>query len=458
MTGSVSFLGLDKINGDAPLLSDDASTAWTSVSEVRYLSQLWCTYLHAPRTLVFLYIRNTVEGVAQFLGALTAGHAVVLLDPNLPEHSKENLEKIYRPGFVCNGSDAPMRNQGGVKNLHPDLSVLLSTSGSTGSPKFVRLKAENLANNAAAIAEVLDIKAPEVGCGHLPLHYSYGLSVLLSHLACGAPVHLTERGFLDATFWPQMRTWKIAHLPGVPFHYQTLRRMRFEKLELPNLRVMTQAGGALDTRIRKLAYDFMTSIGGRFHVMYGQTEAAPRITTLSHEDFETHADTVGTALKGGILEVQGEGGALLPSGSEGDIIYFGPNVMMGYAETLEDLALADTYQGRLATGDIGWLDEEGRLTLTGRSKRVGKVAGLRVNLDEVERLLAARFGEIAVTQTGEALNVHYITATDDIDFRKKALAVLTGRFTLPQTSYRFKEVTEFPRTSRNKIDYANLDS
>ena len=190
--------------------------------------------------------------------------------------------------------------------------------------------------------------------------------------------------------------------------------------------------------------------------MYGQTEAAPRITTLSHDDFASYPETVGAALKGGRLEVHDDGGNPLPAGKEGEVIYFGKNVMMGYAETPEDLALADTYHGRLATGDTGWLDEDGRLTITGRSKRIGKVAGLRVNLDEVERLLATYFGEIAVTQTGESLTIYYLSNNNTANLREQALPVLTGRFTLPQVVYRFKEIEVFPRTSRNKIDYAGL--
>jgi len=337
--------------------------------------------------------------------------------------------------------------------LHPELAVLLSTSGSTGSPKFVRLSASNLTCNARSIAEVLDIRAPEVGSGHLPLHYSYGLSVLTSHLSAGAPLYLTERGFLDPDFWPQMKRWQVAHLPGVPFHYNTLCRFNFAKLDLPDLRVMTQAGGNLDVRIRKMAYDYMEARGGRFHVMYGQTEASPRITTLSHEDFAEHAETVGPVLPGGRIEIIGTNGT---PGVEGEVIYHGPNVMMGYAENPDDLALGDDMGGRLATGDIGFLDEEGRLTLTGRINRMGKIAGLRVNLDEVERALSGFGEEFAVVGKGEILLLYHLPNADLKTLKERKLKQLLDRFTLPKTAYRFQEIAEFPRTSRDKIDYQAL--
>lgn len=401
--------------------------------------------------LLFHYIRNTVEGVAQFLGAVSAGHVIALLDPQLPPQAKSDLAVQYNPGIILDNGIELLRDIS--PELHAELAVLLSTSGSTGSPKFVRLSARNLSCNARAIADVLDIRAPEVGCGHLPLHYSYGLSVLTSHLSAGAPVHLTERGFLDPGFWPQMKRWRISHLPGVPFHFNTLRRFNFAKLDLPDLRVMTQAGGTLDVRIRKMAHDFMDARGGLFNVMYGQTEAAPRITTLAHEDFAAHAESVGQALPGGRIEIVGANDA---PGVEGEVIYYGPNVMMGYAENPGDLALGDNMGGRLATGDIGRLDEEGRLTITGRIKRMGKIAGLRVNLDEVERALSGLGEEFAVVGKGEVLLLYHLPTTVPGRLKERALKKLSERFTLPRTAYRFQEIAEFPRTPRDKIDYQAL--
>lgn len=451
MANLTDILGTDAFAVQTPILSDDDTEVWLTADELRVMSDAWCDRLSGPRTLLFHYIANTVEGVAQLMGAASAGHAIALLDPKLPAQAKAALATRYSPGIILD-NDTVLR-QDNCCVLHPDLSVLLSTSGSTGSPKFVRLSAGNLASNARAIAEVLDIRVPEAGCGHLPLHYSYGLSVLTSHLSAGAPLHLTNKGFLHPDFWTQMKYWRIAHLPGVPFHYTTMRRFNFAKLDLPDLRVMTQAGGALDVRIRKMAHDYMDARGGRFHVMYGQTEAAPRITTLAHEDFPAHAETVGPALPGGRLEIIGEKGV---PGVEGEVIYYGPNVMMGYAENPAGLALGDEMGGRLATGDIGRLDEDGRLIITGRVKRMGKIAGLRVNLDEVEHSLGGLGEEFAVVNKSEVLFIYHLPNVDVEALKERALKRLSDRFTLPKTAYRFQQVDGFPRTSRDKIDYQAL--
>lgn len=444
-------LRIDALEFNRPLLSDDKSEAWMTAGELCALSEAWRVRLAGPRMLMFHYITNTVEGVAQFLGAASAGHVVALLDPKLPVQAKADLAARYSPSIILDDDTELVQHRS--YDLHPDLAVLLSTSGSTGSPKFVRLSASNLACNARAIAEVLDIRAPEVGCGHLPLHYSYGLSVLTSHLSAGAPLHLTKRGFLDPDFWPQMKRWQIAHLPGVPFHYTTLRRFNFGKLDLPELRVMTQAGGKLDVNISKMAHDYMDARGGRFHIMYGQTEAAPRITTLAHEDFAAHAETVGPALPGGRIEIIGANGA---RDLEGEVVYYGPNVMMGYAENPADLARGDDMGGRLATGDVGRLDADGRLTITGRITRMSKIAGLRVNLDEVERALSGLGEEFAVVGKGEVLLLYHLPNADPESLKKRVLKQLSDRFTLPKTAYRFEELDGFPRTSRDKIDYQAL--
>lgn len=447
---AVAF-GLEKLEKQIPLLSDDNSENWVTAEELNARIEWWSKRLVGSRRLVFHYIRNTVDSVAQLFGAASSGHVVALLDPKLPDRTKLDLIAKYNPGVIL-GDSIDWLNDSSI-DLHPDLALLLSTSGSTGSPKFVRLTASNLSRNADAIAEVLDIKSWEVGCGHLPLHYSYGLSVLTSHLSVGAPLHLTERSFLEPDFWPQMKRWQIAHLPGVPFHYNTLRRFNFNKLDLPSLRVMTQAGGPLDPNTCKMAYEFMRARDGRFHVMYGQTEASPRISTLKNDDFADHSESVGQALPGGRLEISGAKGI---TGVEGEIIYYGPNVMLGYARTPEDLAKGDEMGGRLKTGDIGRLDAVGRLTITGRVKRIGKVAGLRVNLDEVEQALNRLGEEFAVIGKGENLLIYHLPNFDSVALKERAFKQLSDSFTLPVTAYRFQEITEFPRNARGKIDYQAL--
>jgi acyl-coenzyme A synthetase/AMP-(fatty) acid ligase len=232
-------------------------------------------------------------------------------------------------------------------------------------------------------------------------------------------------------------------------------KLGLKRLNLPSLRTLTQAGGPLDPELRRQAHDFMQAAGGRFYVLYGQTEAGPRMTTLPHEDFPAAPRSVGTALPGCRIEIRDP-----DANGHGEVVFYGPNVMLGYAESREDLAGGDEMGGRLPTGDIGVLDDAGRLTLTGRVKRIGKLYGLRINLDEVETLTNS-FGATAITQIGDALTVHIVTTGDaaaDEALTQAILARLQDRFTVPPTSYRFRLAPGIPRTERGKVDYSALEA
>lgn len=445
---------IDGVSPECPALQDDALTGWLSYGDLAALARLWSERMTGPRGLVFLYARNTCDSVAALIGALAANHAVALFDPNLSDEARDGLEAIYRPAWVVGPATGQLKRPGGEGPLHPDLALLLSTSGSTGSAKLVRLTMAAVKANAEGIAEVLKIDQRDIAAGHLPLHYSYGLSVLTSHFVQGARIRLTDMRLTDRAFWPAMREAGVTHMPGVPFHYQIMLKLGLQRLNLSTLRSMTQAGGALGLELRRQAHDFMQRSGGRFFVLYGQTEAAPRMTTLQHEDFAASPRSVGTPLPGCRIEI-----CAPDDNGQGEVVFCGPNVMLGYAETRNDLGRGDEMVGRLSTGDVGFLDLAGRLTLTGRVKRIGKLFGLRINLDEVEALTNAS-GASAVTQTNDALTVHVVTTGDaasDEALSEVILARLRERFTVPATSYRVRFVRAIPTTERGKVDYPALE-
>lgn len=443
-------------NGSAAL-ADDSTPGWVTYGELRSRAAAWAKELAGPRGLVIHYIRNDVTNVAALLGAVAAGHAVVLADPALPAASRARLEHCYRPEWVLEpeaemGARQASHSDNGA--IHPDLALLLSTSGSTGSPKLARFALSAIEANAGGIAEVLRISPSDVAAGHLPLHYSYGLSVLTSHLVMGARVRLTEFGLMQREFWPGLREAGVTHFPGVPFHYQILAKLGFARLGLNNLRSMTQAGGAMSVDLRRHAHAFMTGRGGSFYVLYGQTEAAPRMTTLLHEDFPIAEESVGNPLPGCSIDL-----ADVDETGTGEVVFAGPNVMMGYAESRADLALGDVQNGRLLTGDIGRLDRSGRLFLVGRSKRFGKIHGLRVNLDEIERE-ANTLVPAGVVQSGDRIRIYFVASGDektDKDNGKRLLEWMFSQFSIPRASFEVKTIPEIPLTRRAKIDYRALE-
>ena len=441
------LLGED--NGAGALL-DDKTIDWISYGELKARIAQEAARLAGSKSLIFLSAHNDIETVVSLYGTLAANHAVALINPDLVPELHEALVAAYRPRWLIeNGQIFDRGAEHSALEIHDELAVLLSTSGSTGSPKFVRLTRNNIKANAVAIAQALHMTAQDCGGGHLPLHYSYGLSVLTSHLAVGARVRLTKSGFMDRSHWEAVRDAGVTQLPGVPFHIQMMMKMGLKRLNIPSLRSLTQAGGHLETTIRQHAHAAMEERGGQFFVMYGQTEAAPRMTTLAHIDFLDAPHSVGTALPGCAISVIGA-----DADGQGEVEFKGSNVMMGYAENAQDLGLGDVMEGRLLTGDVGKLDQAGRLTLVGRTKRFGKIFGLRVNLDEVEAF-ANTILETAVIQKDDKIIAHVVSAksTDGEDL----LGALRTRFALPPSCFEIRCVPAIVRSERGKVDYRLLE-
>ena len=336
--------------------------------------------------------------------------------------------------------------------IDPALQLLLSTSGTTGSQKYVRLSRDAVVANAGQIAEALAIDERSVGIAHLPLHYSYGLSVVTSHLTSGGRLCLINDSITSPSFWSKIENVGGSHFPGVPFHYVALARLGAGLV--PNsVKTFTQAGGALDLRVQTKIREWAAQRSGQFFVMYGQTEASPRMATLQHADHSRKAGSVGVALAGGRFSIVDDHGAPMPADAVGTVIYEGPNVMSGYAMSRADLGKGDEMKGRLETGDLGRLDAEGFLYLTGRTKRFAKIAGYRLGLDEIEKELFS-VCPVACLDLGEKIAVAHEQELETA--LKGRVRELADSYKVPSSSFALRKVPQIPRASSGKIDYARL--
>jgi acyl-coenzyme A synthetase/AMP-(fatty) acid ligase len=326
--------------------------------------------------------------------------------------------------------------------LHPDLCLLLSTSGSAGSPRMVRLSRRAVQANAGAIAQALALGGEDRVATTLPLSYSYGLSLLHSHLAAGAAVVLSDLSVLSRPFWDLAASCRLTSLAGVPFLWQSLRRLNLAALAPPSVRFGTQAGGRLDRRLTLHFHDIFSRRGGGMITMYGQTEATARMTVLSPDQLPARAGSVGRAIPGGMIAIE-----------NGVVVYRGANVMMGYACDRADLALADQMNGVLPTGDLGHVDEDGYLWLDGRAGRVVKVVGLRLDLDEVQAR-AAILGPTAALVRGDDL-VMLIAGAVPMAETRAAFAVDLG---VPAAAIRWRSVAAIPLGRNGKVDVAAAEA
>lgn len=395
------------------------------------------------RRLVMLEARNDVSTLVHYLGALAGGHVVL---PVPAGRNHDHLIATYRPDTVVDASGVHIRSDADHQ-LHPDLALLMSTSGSTGSPKLVRLSHTNLVSNAKSIVEYLGIRESDRAATTLPLSYCYGLSVLHSHLLVGASLILTELSVADAEFWDLFRRHEGTTFAGVPYTFELLERAGFPAMDLPHLRYVTQAGGRMPPeRVRNFA-TLADRRGWRLFVMYGATEATARMAYLPPELARTRPTAIGRPIPGGTLSIEPVD-EWPDDDSTGELVYRGPNVMMGYADSLADLALGATLD-ELRTGDIARQSGDGLYEVIGRKSRFVKMYGLRIDLQQLETVLRAKGIEALCTVDDDRLAVVATRCHDPADVRR-AVADAAG---VPAAGVDAAVVDDLPTLPSGKPDY-----
>lgn len=441
--------------GSQTALYDSSSDKTISYKELSQNSER-CNGQFPDRALILLFLHPQLDFVLAYLGLINTDCAIALLDGNLDLSLKQALIQNYQPHYVIDTIEhagyhkikslfssltvSKIADREKAPDLHPELKLLLSTSGTTGSPKLVRLSAYNFLTNAASIATYLSIDEKERPIASLPFHYSYGLSVLHSHLLMGASVVITPYSIVQKEFWDSVNKYRCTSFSGVPYMYQMLDQLRFDMEAYPSIQTLTQAGGRLKPELTVKFFRQMRAKNGRYYTMYGQTEATARIAYLPYGYLPEKAGSIGIAIPGGDLKI-----------ADGELVYQGPNVMLGYAQKKENLALGDVLKGILFTGDLGFQDEDGIFAITGRLKRISKIYGQRINLDEIEAALSP-LGRYAATSDDAKI---YLFSEQGSN-RKECIHLLHQKYHLDKSSFQFEEIGSFPLTSSGKIDYQKL--
>lgn len=418
--------------------------------------------------LAFCLCTNTISSIVGYIAFVQHGIPVVLLDAYKDTELICHLIEIYRPNYiwapktlffgeiiyeddsycldVC--SDEPLE-------IFQGTAVLLTTSGSTGSPKLVRLTQDNLRHNAESIAEYLEIDEHERPITSLPMYYSYGLSVINSHFIKGATILLTSKIFLEKSFWDFAKAEDATSFAGVPYTYEMLKKLRFFQMDLPCLKTMSQAGGKLNPDIVKEFIDFAKENDKKFIVMYGQTEAAPRMSYLPFEWSSEKYASIGIAIPGGKFSLRdSDNREIIEPEKEGELVYEGNNVCLGYAETREDLSKGDENQGVLHTGDVAKRDADGFYYITGRMKRFVKIWGNRCNLDAIEQLIKPLTTNCACVGKDDRITV-FITDPSISDDVKNYLSRKTG---FNSHAFDVLVIDSIPQKESGKIDYSALNN
>jgi acyl-CoA synthetase (AMP-forming)/AMP-acid ligase II len=421
------------------------------------------------RRLAFLVCRNDLESVVGYVGLLRAGAAVALVRDSLDDELFARLLDDYRPEYIFGpprrrfpagysttatyGGHCLATGATAEHAIHEELALLMSTSGTTGTPKMVRQSFRNIESNALAIASYLEIDSSHRAITTMPMSYSYGLSILNSHLLAGASVVLNESSVVDRRFWDLARSSETTSFGGVPYMYATLKKLNFAKMELPALKYITQAGGKLDPDLALELAELCAARGIRFYVMYGQTEATARIAYLPWTHARLKPSSIGLPIPGGRLRLEDDDGSPIEAGGvPGELVYEGANVSLGYSCRRADLAKGDENRGVLRTGDIAVRDADGFYYIVGRKARFLKLFGSRVSLDDIEQWLGDAGYECACAGTDDCLRV-YVARLHHPEFIRDFIARRTG---INRVAISVVSVDDIPLNDSGKIRYAAL--
>lgn len=452
---------LEKFSNNTAFLTEAGEKI--TYAELNMLQEKFFCNLKA-RSLIFIVTTNTQESIVAYISSIMNGMVPMLLDNITSSDMLYTLldnympKYIYAPAFIFD-------NIMGYKIIRKDniyilyeiekninykinknLALLLPTSGSTGSSKYVRLSYENIEDNTKAIIDFLQINETDRTVTSLPMCYAYGLSVINTYLYAGASIVLTDIKIIHSDFWRLIKEKCVTSFSGVPYMYKLCQKMNVFSSDFPNLKILTQAGGKLDCDLQEYYGKYCVEFNKKFYIMYGQTEATARMSYLQPDKMLTKAGSIGKPVRGGEFLIFSERCQKINKPYEqGEIIYKGRNVYIGYSYTYMDLDKSEETNNVLHTGDYGYFDSEGYWYVTGRKDKYVKLMGKRIDLAHMEHILFEHYGEKYICSIGnEKINIFGEGDENEIlNFISQRIGINKGLIQFSkQKIYKWKETIE----------------
>ena len=382
---------------------DEKENKYTFKQIFNFFKKLKTKNKFNKRSLVLCVTNNSFGSVFGYLFFIFEKIVPILVDTELDKSLSLKIIQKYKPKYVW----APKNYFKSLSKLkieieffgfclfttqykskivlNKDLALLVTTSGTTGSKKFVKLSYENLRSNTLSIINYLNISYRHKTITTLPMSYVYGLSIINTHFFSGASIVLNNFSFFQKDFWNLISKYKINSFGGVPYHYEILDRINFYRFKLPSLKYFTQAGGKISEKLQEKIAKYAITSKKKFIIMYGQAEATSRMSYLPHNYAKGKIGSIGKPIPGGKFKIFNSFDKEISVNKEGELVYYGKNVFMGYANTPTDLTKPDENNGILKTGDIAKKDKQNFYYIVGRKKSFVKILGNRINLDEIEK-------------------------------------------------------------------------
>lgn len=463
------YLNLDRQDPNQIALIDDRGQQMTYGELTDFINTYPSTL--PQRSLVFAMAQNKVSFVAQLLALINQGHVPLLLSTELEADLMKKLTSEYQPRALLLPKSKLeqfhyrpisslldyylLETKNEVYPLHQDLELLLSTSGSTGSPKLVRFAKGNMAANAHNVAEVFGWTSEERHICSLPINYVMGLNAMFSHLVVGATVLLTDANLMESSFWEFISSQRATNFTGVPFSYELLLRLRPERMDLPHLKTFAQGGGKLSKKTFSRMATLAKKQGWRFIATYGTTETCARCSFLPPEMAEAKTLSIGMAIPNVVMRlIDSQGHIIKQNHTEGELIIEGNNVSMGYATTRAELNKNDEFKGRYKTGDLAYFDEDGYFYIKGRIHRFIKMLGNRISLDDSEQILKENCN---VTTTCIGREDLMIILTPTSEGHEVLRSMIASKLKLQPILFKVIQYDKLPRSSSGKILYHQLE-
>jgi acyl-coenzyme A synthetase/AMP-(fatty) acid ligase len=459
------IFNIDKKNPQTISLIDDNGIILTygKLAEIIRDSK----FLLPERSLIFILSKNDIATATFLLSCLENRWVPLLINSEVDENLLNDYIVKYKPNVIfSNGEKRHVFSKEIVEEknwlnhsyctlqtekhlLYENLSLLLPTSGSTGSPKLVRHSYENLTISSESVSRFFDFKTIDIGLASLPIHYTMGLSVMNSLLFSGAQVRLSNYSMTDKEFWSILKNENITILTGVPYSFEVLLKMRFDRMKIPSLRMISQGGGKLSDVLWDKLVNYSELNNLKFIPTYGQTEGTARMSFLGSEYTRSKKGSIGKAIPNGSFEIWDEKGSCIEDKlATGELVFKGGNVTLGYAESLFDLQKGDERLGVLRTGDIASRDSDGFYYIIGRSKRFVKLFGLRISLDEIELLVKNNFQvDCYCSGTDELLELY----VEREDLLEEIKYWLSRKINLFHSVIKVHFIQELPRNSAGKV-------
>ncbi len=457
------FLNIDKIDIEQIAAVDDQENKISYGELINFSNEL--KDLVKARSIVFHFSENSVSSLSFYIACMSLKAVPLLLSPQTNVQLIESLLEKYKPNYIIapericqNFKGKVLKKSKGyhlihqhdsVHQLDENLSLLLPTSGSTGSPKLVRHSYENIESSAKSVAELFELNFTHKAFAFLPMYYTMGLSAIHSHISVGATVVLIQSAMTDAKFWKALKQHEPSSLSGVPYSFEILKKLRMFRMKMPNLQFINEGGGKLSPELYDECIRFSKANGAKFIPTYGQTEGTSRMAFLDSEMVAIKKGSIGKAIPGGTLSIINEQGVeSFDREALGEMIFRGPSVTLGYANQLEDLNLSDERLGVLYTGDLAKRDEDGYYFITGRKSRFLKLFGIRVSLDDVEQIVINAYNiECACGGNDEKM----IVLITDKNLDKQISDLIVAKTGLFHKAFTVIYVEEIPRNESGKV-------